>query len=162
MTTRADYSPEEWNVLGMSALMIAMPVITVAEIDTVQITQEVAAMVQKIGESIEGGSDNELVNDLMMQMRERLDSGERLSVKVDISDPVALKMDVLDILTQVATVLDNKTSAEEATGFKQWIMSIAQQVAEAVREGEMLEGTVNISPDEAAVMAEMREVLKLS
>ncbi|NJL04365.1 MAG: hypothetical protein HC911_05510 [Chloroflexaceae bacterium] len=162
MTTRADYSPEEWNVLGMAALMIAMPVITVAEIDTVQITQEVAAMVQKIGESIEGGSDNELINDLMMQMRERLDSGERLSVKVDISDPVALKMDVLDILTQAATLLDNKTSAEEATGFKQWIMSIAQQVAEAVREGEMLEGTVNISPDEAAVMAEMRDVLKLS
>lgn len=162
MTTRADYSPEEWNVLGMAALMIAMPVITVAEIDTVQITQEVAAMVQKIGESIEGGSDNELVNDLMMQMRERLDSGERLSVKVDISDPAALKMDVLDILTQAATVLDNKASVEEATGFKEWIMSIAQQVAEAVREGEMLEGTVNISPDEAAVMAEMRGVLKLS
>ena len=162
MTTRADYSPEEWNVLGMAALMIAMPVITVAEIDTVQITQEVAAMVQKIGESIEEGSDNELVNDLMMQMRERLDSGERLSVKVDISDPAALKMDVLDILTQAATVLDNKTSAEEATGFKEWFMSIAQRVAEAVREGEMLEGTVNISPDEAAVMAEMRDVLKLS
>ncbi len=162
MTTRADYSPEEWNVLGMSALMIAMPVITVAEIDVAQITQEVAAMVQKIGESIEGGSDNELVNDLMMQMRERLDSGERLSVKVDISDPAALKTDVLDILMQTATILENKTSVEEATGFKEWIMSIAQQVAEAVREGEMLEGTVNISPDEAAVMAEMRQVLKLS
>ncbi len=162
MTTRADYSPEEWNVLGMAALMIAMPVITVAEIDTGQITQEVAAMVQKIGESIEGGSDNELVNDLMAQMRERLDSGERLSVKVDISDPAALKMDVLDVLTQATTILENKTSAEEATGFKEWIMSIAQQVAEAVREGEMLEGTVNISPDEAAVMEEMRAVLKLS
>ncbi len=162
MTTRTDYSPEEWNVLGMSALMIAMPVITVAEIDTVQITQEVAAMVQKIGESIEGGSDNELVNDLMAQMRERLDSGERLSVKVDISDPAALKTDVLDILTQVTMILENKTSTEEATGFKEWIMSIAQQVAEAVREGEMLEGTINISPDEAAVMEEMRAVLKLS
>lgn len=162
MTTRADYSPEEWNVLGMAALMIAMPVITVAEIDTVQITQEVAAMVQKIGESIESGSDNELVNDLMAQMRERLDSGERLSVKVDISDPAALKTDVLDVLTQATTILENKTSTEEATGFKEWIMSIAQQVAEAVREGEMLEGTINISPDEAAVMEEMRAVLKLS
>ncbi len=162
MTTRADYSPEEWNVLGMAALMIAMPVITVAEIDTVQITQEVAAMVQKIGESIESGSDNELVNDLMAQMRERLDSGERLSVKVDISDPAALKTDVLDILTQATMILENKTSTEEATGFKEWIMSIAQQVAEAVREGEMLEGTINISPDEAAVMEEMRAVLKLS
>jgi hypothetical protein len=142
--------------------MIAMPVITVAEIDTVQITQEVAAMVQKIGESIESGSDNELVNDLMAQMRERLDSGERLSVKVDISDPAALKTDVLDILTQATMILENKTSTEEATGFKEWIMSIAQQVAEAVREGEMLEGTINISPDEAAVMEEMRAVLKLS
>jgi len=162
VTTRADYSPEEWNVLGMAALMIAMPVITVAEIDTVQITQEVAAMVQKIGESIESGSDNELVNDLMAQMRERLDSGERLSVKVDISDPAALKTDVLDILTQATMILENKTSTEEATGFKEWIMSIAQQVAEAVREGEMLEGTINISPDEAAVMEEMRAVLKLS
>jgi len=162
VTTRADYSPEEWNVLGMAALMIAMPVITVAEIDTVQITQEVAAMVQKIGESIESGSDNELVNDLMAQMRERLDSGERLSVKVDISDPAALKTDVLDVLTQATTILENKTSTEEATGFKEWIMSIAQQVAEAVREGEMLEGTINISPDEAAVMEEMRAVLKLS
>ncbi len=162
MTKRTDYTPEEWNVLGMAPLMIAMPVITAGEVDTSQMTQEVAALVQKIGEGIEAASGNELVDDLMAQLRERLDAGERLTVAVDISDPAKLKEGVMEMIGQVATILESKSNADEAASFKEWIMSIATKVAEAVKEGEVMSGTVNISPDEAAVMQEMRTALKLS
>lgn len=162
MTKRTDYTPEEWNVLGTAPLMIGMPVITAAEIETSQMTQEVAAMVQKIGESIDVASGNELVDDLMAQMRERMDAGERLTVAVDISNPTALKQGVLEMAGQVATILESKSNPDEAAGFKEWLMSIATKVAEAVKEGEVMSGTVNISPDEAAVMQEMRAALKLS
>ncbi len=66
-------------------------------------------------------------------------------------------------LRQAADLLDEKCLSEEAAGFKQWIMDIAQAVAEADKEGSHFGiGGVKVTNKEKAALAEIKSYLGLS
>ena len=63
----------------------------------------------------------------------------------------------LAALRQVAALLDEKTTAEEAAGYKEWLMNIAVQTSQAGKEGGnfMGWGAVAVNDAETAMLAQI-------
>jgi hypothetical protein len=60
----------------------------------------------------------------------------------------------------VVTLLARKAPAPEAEGYKRWLLTVAQRVAEAAKEGGFLGiGGVRVSEAEQATLAEIAGAL---
>ncbi|HET6444744.1 MAG TPA: hypothetical protein VFI27_09220 [candidate division Zixibacteria bacterium] len=65
-------------------------------------------------------------------------------------------------LQKADDLVDARCSLEEATGFKQWLLDIAQAVAEADKEGSRFGiGGVRVTDKEQMALAEIRTALGL-
>ncbi|NJL45011.1 MAG: hypothetical protein HC922_03240 [Leptolyngbyaceae cyanobacterium SM2_3_12] len=62
----------------------------------------------------------------------------------------------------VAAILDAKVTGAQATYYRQWLMSVAQKVAEAQKEGGIMGiGSSRVSEREADVLKELAAALGL-
>jgi hypothetical protein len=60
----------------------------------------------------------------------------------------------------VAALIEKKAKPEEAQGFKQWLVTVAQRVAEAAKEGGFLGfGGTQVSEQETATIKELSTAL---
>jgi hypothetical protein len=76
--------------------------------------------------------------------------------------PGAIKNGALDLCRRVASVLQTKVSAEEADGYKRWLLGVGQRVAEASKEGGVLGfGGVLVSESEADALSEIAAALEI-
>ena len=69
-----------------------------------------------------------------------------------------------DTLAAVAAVLDAKTTPEEATGFKHWLLDIAAKTTEAGKEGGnfMGWGAVAVNEEERAALQKIAATLGIA
>jgi len=69
---------------------------------------------------------------------------------------------LLEPLVSAAALVDEKGGEAEATGYKQWLMGVAEATAEAGKEGGFLGiGSVRVSDKEKAAMEEISRTLGL-
>ena len=74
--------------------------------------------------------------------------------------PEEIKDLALKTCQEVVALLARKAPAPEAEGFKRWLLTAAQQAAEASKEGGFLGiGGVRVSAAEQAVLAELAGML---
>ena len=65
-------------------------------------------------------------------------------------------------LGDTVAIVDEKASAAESTAYKQWLMSVAQAVAEAGKEGGFLGiGAERVSEQEEIVLENYRKTIGL-
>ena len=80
----------------------------------------------------------------------------------NLRSPEEAQKAALAKLEEVSAVLARKSTPEEATEFKQWLLGIGQRVAEASNEGGFLGfGGVPVSDAEKATLADIARALKL-
>jgi hypothetical protein len=143
MTTKADYTPEEWAVISRSVANVVF-VALMADVSTVEeLYQEGNVVYGGLDAKIEANHDNEL---LLSMDRE----GD------DVPDPTDPAQS-LEELKQLAAIVDSKAQPEEAEGFKQFLYELAHDVANAYAEQE---GS-NVSEKEAAMLKDVRVALGL-
>ena len=71
-----------------------------------------------------------------------------------------IKTDALDKTRQVIALLMQKATAQEVTEFKQWILAVSENVANAAKEGAFLGiGGERVSAEEKAVLNDLQGVL---
>ncbi len=143
MTTRADYTPEEWAIISRSVANVVF-VALMADVSTIEeLYQEGNVVYGGLDAKIEANHDNEL---LLSMDRE----GDDVP---DPTDPVQS----LEELKQFAAIVESKARPEEARGFKQFLYELANDVANAYAEQE----GVNVSEKEAAMLEDVRVALGL-
>ena len=173
MTTQADFTPDEWNTILASPTLVGTTVMLAATSGPIGTVKEMIAVGKAVAEVIEKGSPNALVQALAQDAKARIDAQKAKQpdqeVKLDpeveqkiksAKSAEAARAVLMQEVGEVAALVTAKAPVDEAQGFKQWLMSVAVQVAQAAKEGGFLGfGGTQVSDAEKAALNELSGVL---
>jgi hypothetical protein len=157
MSTKADFSVEEWDLLRSAPLMASILVVASSPSGPVGLMQESAAAGKMIVEAAQTAQ-----TPLLKTLAE--DFTQRMSIPKP--PPGATSQQVqsaaAEILRRTSELLAQKATPEETAEVKQWLAKIAQATAEATKEGGFLGfGGTLVSDEEKAALATVNSVLGL-
>lgn len=158
MTTKQDFTTEEWNVLTLAPVNAATYVMT-ADMSVVGAFREMKALGKALEHPTPPENARGLVNALLAEVRAKSQNKEKLEAPQaeEGADP---REPARQGLQRAAAIVDAQCSPEEAAGFKQWISDIAQTVAAADKEGSHFGiGGTRISDKEKEALAEIDAML---
>ena len=162
MTTKQNFTPEEWLKI-LESMMLAGMAVSAADPNGLWGTiKEAFASRSAIGGSKPESSSNELVKAVITELQTgegRSLVQEALRKRVAGAIPADIVQRSLDNLREVAAILDAKAPSD-AAAFKAWLNGISQQVADAAMEGGFLGfGGVRVSDAEKATLADIAKAL---
>ena len=143
MTTKADFSPEEWKVVLEGPPTAGMIVVTAARGGTFR---ETIAMAKAYTEA---RGESELLDEIVATKPE-VDHTRYHSAEV-------LRENGLGHLRDAVAVLKSKATTEELDDYRRFVLSLAGKVAAAHREHGQA-----VSPAEAEVIQQLTEALGAS
>jgi hypothetical protein len=159
MATKADFTTEEWSQVQRAPFMAGLAVVAASPSGPFGVVKELFAVGKMLGAVKTQGTSNDLIKALVAD----IEAGAKdLSAPAEMKGktPDQVKSYAVESVRQVAALIDKKTKPEEAQGFKQWLVSVAQKVAEAAKEGGFLGfGGTQVSEQEAATIKELSTAL---
>ena len=160
MTTKEDYTSEEWNILLQAPPNAATYVIT-ADMSVMGALKEMKALGIALKKPTAPAAAQELVDALVADIQEKSKNKESIDGP-EIEDNQQARQIVLEGLGQAATLVDVNCAPDEAAAFKQWLRDVAQTVAEADKEGSHFGiGGVRVTDKEKTALAELESTLGL-
>jgi len=158
MTTKADFSEDEWATLVRSP-MVAGAAITLADPGgPIEVLKETSAVLKVVtSSSIEERDD--LVAALARDVRGLAE--QRKNPLGDFKPRGALAAkEIIDEISRADEIVSAKASHEEADAFRTWILECAQRAAEAAKEGGFMGFRAErVSQGERDMLAQLRSAL---
>jgi hypothetical protein len=150
MTTKADFNAEEWTTIVEAPLLAGMTVVTAERGGTVR---ESLALGKVYAEARQQHGESPLLDEIV--------------ASPPAVDPARLREGGGDVqqladtrLRDAVALVDAKTSADEATAYKQFVVTAAEAVAGAHREGGFAGiGSKPVSDNEQAAIDRIRSTL---
>ena len=192
MTTKADYTAEEWGQLAQAPMYATMAIVAADMSGPIGLVKEMMATVKTIQETAASTTAGELVKAIStdiiesQQKKDQKDQGAQATgeaagqpatdasaqpatsadpmqnMKIDAKNPEAAKKQAVDGCVAAANIVTQKSPAE-ADEFKQWLMTIATRTSEAGKEGGFLGiGGTRVSEKEKTELAALAEALGIS
>ena len=125
MTTKAAFSPSEWELVLEGPPTAGLLVITASHGGTFR---ETIAMSKAYVEARAEHGDSELLDEIVAE-KPRMERGGK------IHNPEELRDQGLACLSDVTTLLEHKATAEERDDYRRFVLTVANKVAAAHREG---------------------------
>jgi hypothetical protein len=155
MSTKADFSVDEWDLLRSSPLMASIIVVAASPSGPIGLVQESTAAGRIILEAATTAQ-----TPLLKTLAE--DLGARMSIPKPPAGatPPQVQEAAAEILRRTSDLLAKKATPEEATEYKKWLAKVAQATAEASKEGGFLGvGGTLVSDQEKAALAAVNTAL---
>jgi hypothetical protein len=143
MTTKAAFSPSEWQLVLEGPPTAGMLVITASHGG---MFRETVAMSKAYVEARAQHGESELLDEIVAE-KPRMERGK-------VHNPEELRDQGLDCLRDVTTLLEHKATAEERDDYNRFVLTVANKVAAAHRE----EGK-QVSPAEAQAIQDITTAL---
>ena len=144
MTTKAAFSPNEWQLVLEGPPTAGLLVITASHGGTFR---ETIAMSRAYAEARALHGESELLDEIVAE-KPRVERGG------DIRTPEDLREQGLDCLAQVKTLLADKATVEERDDYQRFVLTVANKVAAAHRERGK-----QVSPEEAQAIQDVTTAL---
>jgi hypothetical protein len=164
MASKATFTAEEWKLLLESPMLAGMAVTAAEPSGLWGMIKEGFAASGVLAQAKVDASSNQLIKAVVAEFETaegRSVARDGLKARLSGSKPAEMKEKAVESLRQVAALLDAK-APEDAAAFKGWLRTIAQQVAEAAKEGGFLGfGGVQVSDAEKATLTEIASALRL-
>jgi hypothetical protein len=158
MATKADFTAEEWTQIRRAPFMAGLAVVAASPSGPFGVVQELFAVGKMLAKVKMQGSSSDLVRALVTD----LETGAReqgVPPEMQGKTPDQVRSYAIQNLRQVTTMIEKKAKPE-APGFNQWLVSVAQKVSEAAKEGGFLGmGGTQVTAQEAATLKELSTVL---
>jgi hypothetical protein len=123
MTTKAAFSPTEWQLVLEGPPTAGLLVITASHGGTFR---ETIAMSKAYAEARAQHGESELLDEIVAE-RPRMERGK-------VHNPEELRDQGIDCLRDVTTLLEHKASIEERDDYRRFVLTVASKVAAAHRE----------------------------
>ena len=158
----ASFSPEDWTLIKSGPLLAGL-LVTLSDLRSglFGAIKEGLAPSQAIIEA-GAGSSNPVVTSVVASIKEMAAKRERLQPPISVSGkkPEEIKAEVVAQLAKISTVLEGKVPADQAEGYKSWLLAIAGKVANAATEGGFFGfGGEKVSAAETAAINELASSL---
>lgn len=163
MSVLADYSPEEQSLLLRSLSAAAVAISAASPGRKVETVSEGVAAATYIMEVRQPYLANPLIGSLQYELERRSAAGESFPDFVEQATAPGAEGAAFETLAAVAALLDARTDAEEALGFKRWLLEIARTTKEAGKEGGNFLGwgAVAVNDEERAAFGRIGQALGL-
>jgi hypothetical protein len=155
MSTRTDYTDDEWKTLTNAWEDVAAAVITAGSPSFVGTFGEAKATVEVVKDAAKQSASSDLMKAILADVA--TDKKPDIETK---GGPGAVMSRGLEACRQVSAILAAKATPEEATEVKTWLYDVAQDVANAGKEGGFLGiGSTRLSDAEKGVLGELATAL---
>lgn len=159
MASRQDFDPEDWRLIVSSPSLVGLAVSGASPSGTFGMAREMLAVGAAAADLAKTTPENRLIHDLLEDVRS--DAAGELRPQGVGSIEEARSWAVAQ-LGRLPAVLAQGHAGREGDELRQWLMEVANRVAEAAREGGFLGfGGEQVSDAEKAAVAELRTVLGL-
>ncbi len=159
MSTVANFTPEELHLLREIIPLTGFAVAVAGNSGIIGTFKEAAATAKGIGEAAAKYPQNELIQSLLKDFSQNRPVMPKYN-PLESSIQEKIKTDALEKTRRVIALLTQKASAQEVTEFKQWILAVSENVANAAKEGAFLGiGGERVSAAEKAVLSDLQGVL---
>jgi len=161
-----EFSDDEWYLLSSTPAAIGTMMSAAAASGVFGTIKELSASMRSTVQGLQTHSDSELIASLLERSDNWSDAKDKASdysertkerfKEQSVTSPEALQKFVLEDCKTVASLVEERCSADEADAYKDWCVTIAANVAKASKEGSILGfGGTRISEAEKTQMAEI-------
>ncbi|MCX7790941.1 MAG: hypothetical protein N2378_09905 [Chloroflexaceae bacterium] len=158
MASKSDFTPEEWQTIGLAPIATAMYISMADPSGPIGLMKEMFAAVSSIIEGAKDAASLQIIKDLAADMEAR-------NIKPDLpkfSSKEEAKTFAMNTVSQAVALVEGR-SPEEGQAFKQFLYDTAQKAAEAGKEGGFLGfGGTAVSDIERQALAELASALGLA
>ncbi len=159
MTTKADFTDEEWTRLERSPLVAGMAISLADPGGPIELTKESMAAVKTILGTAEAGGNGELVDAVSKDVAAKAQKHENPMKDFKPKGAMAGEA-ILEELRAVNGIVTEKATPEEAEAFRRWLLEAAQRSADAAKEGGFLGfHAQRVSEGEQKMLDKLAEVL---
>jgi hypothetical protein len=137
MTSKADFTEEEWARLGRAPLVAGMAISLADPGGPIETLRESSAALQTVIEAAQSGSDGEFVQEVARDFADKARHRQNPMAGFKPKGRDAGE-EVLAELRAVNQLLVEKTTPEEREQFREWLKTAAQRAATAAKEGGFL------------------------
>ncbi|HEX3716031.1 MAG TPA: hypothetical protein VHV09_24785 [Trebonia sp.] len=145
MTTKAAFSPSEWQLVLEGPSTAGLLVITASHGGTIR---ETIALAKAYAEARAQHGDSELLDEIVAE-KPRMERGK-------VHNPEELRDQSIDCLRDVTTLLEHKATPEERDDYRRFVLAVTSKVAEAHREGGQ-----RVSPQEQQAIQDITTALSI-
>ena len=159
MTTKKDFSEEEWERLERAPFVAALAISLADPGGPIEAVKESMAALKTTTEAAQAGGRGELVDAVARSVVEK--TQQRQNPLRDFKPRGALAgEEILQELRAVNELVSEKATPEEAEGVREWLLESAKRAAEAAKEGGFLGFKAErVSEGEQQMLDKLREVL---
>ncbi|MEX0755186.1 MAG: hypothetical protein WD556_08760 [Actinomycetota bacterium] len=156
MSSRTDYTEEEWAALRRAPLVAGMGISLADPGGPIEATKETLAAMKAVSAP---GSDDELLvavsQDAMAMSQQRQNPLGDFKLHGKTAG-----QQVLDEMRKVNGILTAKATPEETAAFRSWLMSAAQAAADAAKEGGFMGfGAERVSAGEKTMLDQLADAM---
>jgi len=134
MTSKADFTEQEWTRLKRSPFIAGMAISLADPGGPIEAVKETAATLKTVTGAAEAGGRGELVEaiarEVGAEMRERKNPLSGFKPK-----GATAGVEILDELREVNGIVSEKATPEDAAAYRDWLLAAAKEAAEAAKEG---------------------------
>jgi hypothetical protein len=159
MTTRTDFTNNEWVRLERAPVVAGMAITLADPGGPIEAVKETMAIIKTITETARSGGEGELVEAVAKSFAEK--AQKRESPMGDFKPKGALAgQEILEELKGVNELVTQKGTPEEAAAFRDWLLSAAKRAADAAKEGGFMGfNAKRVSEGEQEMLDKLGEVL---
>jgi len=159
MTSKVDFTDEEWTRLKRAPFVAGMAISLADPGGPIELVKETAATVKAVQAAAASGERGELVSALAQEVV--ADTKMRQNPLHDFRPKGALAgQEILDELVAVNRIVSEKATPEEAGSYREWLKAAARDAADAAKEGGFLGFRAErVSEGEQHMLDKLGEVL---
>jgi hypothetical protein len=159
MTSKADFTDEEWTRLKRAPFVAGMSISLADPGGPIEAFKETSATLKTVLGAAEGGGHGELVDAIARDVAE--EARHRHNPLAGFKPKGATAgVEILDELGEVNRIVSEKATPEDAAAMREWLLAAAQAAADAAKEGGFMGyHSVRVSEGEQQMLDRLGEVL---
>jgi hypothetical protein len=157
MTPRERFTDEEWTRMRRAPFVAGMAIALADPGGPIEMTKETIATLKAASTP---AGQQELLVAVSQDIRTSLEDKQKPLEGFKVENAALAGEQVLGELREVADIVRAKASPEEADGFGDWLIAVAQAAADAAKEGGFMGfGAEQVSAGESAMLSKLREAV---
>ena len=159
MTSKADFTEQEWTRLKRAPFVAGMAISLADPGGPIELVKETAATLMTVRDAAESVGRGELIDAVAQEVV--AEARQRKNPLHDFRAKGALAgQEILEELAEANRVVSAKATSEEAGAFRDWLLTAAQEAANAAKEGGFLGFQAErVSEGEQRMLDKLAEVL---
>jgi hypothetical protein len=154
MTSKADYTEDEWERLRRAPLVGGMAISIADPGGPIELAKETIASMRT---AVTPPGQEELLAAVAQDLMAVLQQKENPMTGFKVENAALAGQQILDELREVDRIVTEKATPEEVEAFREWMLAVAQAAADAAKEGGFLGfGAEQVSKGEQAMLEQLR------